>query len=268
MSLNDGLVGLWHMNNNWLDSSGSGNHGTPHGVVFDDVDKRFGLACGSFDGVDDYISVPLLNYDEVSVAGWFNRNTIDATGVDPIFGGWRWNPDEQVREGFDIRFYINSTALSFTLVTEDTGGTRIQRTIYYDIGDTCGTWVHFVATYKASTGKQRLIIDGVLRVEHTRTAGSTVVPFVAYPDMRIGYSRVNSGYFDGLIDDVAMWSRPLSDGGVSVGQTATGEVAELWNNGNGMEMDLGAKSFIPRSVTETNIPRKVVSDPKTVKVVC
>ncbi|MBU1524734.1 MAG: hypothetical protein KKG50_08775, partial [Candidatus Omnitrophica bacterium] len=49
-----GLVGLWHMNNDWIDSSGNLNHGTPSGATFV-IPGKLGSHAGKFDGVDDYV---------------------------------------------------------------------------------------------------------------------------------------------------------------------------------------------------------------------
>ena len=43
----------------------------------------------------------------------------------------------------------------------------------------------------------------------SQPAGNTVVPLTGYSNMYIGYSNTNSGYFDGRIDDVKVFDRPL-----------------------------------------------------------
>lgn len=46
-----------------------------------------------FDGIDDYVSIPLINHDEISVAAWFYKYINDPKTADAIFGGWRWDAD-------------------------------------------------------------------------------------------------------------------------------------------------------------------------------
>jgi hypothetical protein len=41
-----------------------------------------------------------------------------------------------------------------------------------------------------------------------------------------------SEYLPAKIDEVAVWDEVLSDGGVSVGSTATGDIATLYNSGS------------------------------------
>ncbi|MCF6149532.1 MAG: LamG domain-containing protein, partial [Candidatus Kuenenia sp.] len=192
-----------------VDTSGNGNDGVITGAVFSTGKSGSGLA---FDGTDDYVSIPCMNYDEISISAWFYKNENDATNADAIFGGWKWNSDEQMNEGFDIRFHKNSPdTIDFCLVTEDTGGTRTIKAVSSNLGNSTGTWYHVVGTYNQSTGEQKLYINGVLAVTENHPAGNTIVPLSSYSDMRIGHSRVNNGYFNGIIDEVSVYDYPLSD---------------------------------------------------------
>ncbi|MBI4689683.1 MAG: hypothetical protein HY754_05405, partial [Nitrospirae bacterium] len=49
------LVGQWHMDNNWEDSSGNGNNGTAYNGVTFSASAKVGTHSGSFDGVNDYV---------------------------------------------------------------------------------------------------------------------------------------------------------------------------------------------------------------------
>ena len=51
------LVGLWHMDNNWTDSSGSGSNGTAYNGATLSTDARVGSHAGSFNGVDGYVTL-------------------------------------------------------------------------------------------------------------------------------------------------------------------------------------------------------------------
>ncbi|MCQ3919022.1 MAG: hypothetical protein DPW20_16910 [Candidatus Brocadia sp.] len=62
-----------------------------------------------------------------------------------------------------------------------------------------------------TTGEQRLYVGGLLVDTKFHPAGNTIVPSTSYADMRIGYSRVNNGYFNGKIDEVRLYNKPLSD---------------------------------------------------------
>ncbi|MCC6544791.1 MAG: VCBS repeat-containing protein [Nitrospirae bacterium] len=192
-----------------VDSSGSGNSGIINGAIWTTGKSGGGL---SFDGVDDYVSVPLINNDEISISAWFYRNAIDTTYADAIFGGRRWNLDIQLNEGFELRFWKPTPhTLEFILITKDGNGIRTSKTATYRFSNSVGNWYHVVGTYKKTTGEQKLYVNGQLVNTQIHPAGNTIVPMTYYTDMRIGYSRVNNGYFNGIIDDISIYNRPLSD---------------------------------------------------------
>ncbi|MFN3533381.1 MAG: LamG domain-containing protein, partial [Candidatus Brocadia sp.] len=175
----------------------------------------------NFDGVNDYVSIPLINNDEVSICAWFLKNANDSTSADAIFGGWNWNSNTQRAEGFDLRFYQGTpNILDFIVVTQNSSGIRTFNRATYAFSNSVDNWHHVVGTYNKATGEQRLYVNGqhVSTVNHP--AGNTIVPLTAYSDMRIGYSRVNNGYFFGIIDDVRLYNRSLSNQ----------EVQDIFNN--------------------------------------
>lgn len=191
-----------------FDSSGNGNNGTIKGATW--TAGRIGTGL-SFDGINDYVSLPRVNNDEISVAAWFYKNANDTTNGDTIFGARRWNTDIQLREGFELRFYQTTpNRLEFILVTQDGSGSKAQRTAIYNFPNSVGSWHHVAGTYNRTTGAQRLYVDGQLVSTVTHPAGNTVVPLAFHPDMRIGHARTNS-YFNGVLDDVRLYNRALSE---------------------------------------------------------
>lgn len=212
--MSTGLMGYWNFDDGTVnDQSGNGKNGTITGAT--SAMGKIGNAL-SFNGTSDYVSIPLMNYDEISISAWFYKNSNDTTNADSIFGGYYWNPDTALREGYDLRFY-NTTPdkIDFMLVTKDGSGAKTLKTAYYNMSSSVGAWYHFVGTYNKTTGEQKLYVDGSLRNTQTHLAGNVVVPLTAYPDTRIGYSRLNTGYFNGVIDDVRIYNRELSASDVS-----------------------------------------------------
>ncbi|MCC6220847.1 MAG: LamG domain-containing protein [Deltaproteobacteria bacterium] len=203
------------------DSSGNNNHGTISGAVV--TAGKLGDAL-SFDGTNAYVLIPRQNHDQITVSAWFYKNANDATFADAIVGGWYWATGTQLMEGFDIRFSSNApNALLFTLTTASVGGTRTMLTSSYAFADSTNGWHHLVGSYEKSTGLQRLYVDGALRHTVSHPAGNVIVPLTSYPDMRIGYSRVNNGYFNGKIDEVRIYNRALTESEILslYGTTAT-----------------------------------------------
>lgn len=201
------------------DSSGNGNDGQIFGAMFTDGKIDGGL---SFDGIDDKVSVPVINNDELSIAAWFFRDEVDTKKTDGIFGARRWDEDVQLREGFDLRFEKKwPSTLKFILVTQDENGNRVQNNCRVKLGNATNKWFHVVGTYDKTTGKQKLYINGKLKRTQKHPAGNTVVPLTFYSEMTIGLSGP-TGHFRGIIDDVRLYCRPLSEQ----------EVKDLFVNGN------------------------------------
>ncbi|HBE03868.1 MAG TPA: hypothetical protein DC049_15545, partial [Spirochaetia bacterium] len=168
-----------------------------------------------FNGVTDYISVPRMNFDQITLSAWFYKYSNDTAAADAVFGGWKYNADIQQREGFDIRF-LNTIPekIDFILTSRDTNGTNSFQTAVYTFPDSRGAWHHVAATYNTN-GEQKLYINGSLKDTRNHPAGNVIVPLAGYPDMRIGYSRVNNGYFSGMIDDVRVYNYPLNGSEIS-----------------------------------------------------
>ena len=193
------------------DSSVNGNNGTITGATF--TTGKIGNAI-SFNGTDNYVSIPVFNYDEISISAWFYKNSNDTINADTILGGWKWNWDTQLEEGFDFgRFFQGSPdVFEFVAITKNNSGAKTDKRISYKfIDSSIGAWHHAVGTYNKNTGEQALYIDGILVALANHPAGNTIVAYTNNTDMRIGHSRINNGYFNGAIDDVRIYNRPLSN---------------------------------------------------------
>ncbi|TLD43181.1 MAG: Cell surface protein [Candidatus Jettenia ecosi] len=200
------------------DASGNDNHGEIQGAVWTAGKSGNGL---SFDGINDSVSVPRMNHDKISLSAWFRKNANDTSRADAIFSGLRWSSDPQLREGFDVRFSPGSPdTLRYALVTMDGSGNKTTKTVKENLVNSVNTWYHVVCTYNMATGKQHLYVNGQLVDTDTHPAGNTIVPLTYYDDIRVGYSRYKTGYFNGLIDEVRLYQRALSDQ----------EVQELYTN--------------------------------------
>ncbi|TVM03181.1 MAG: hypothetical protein CV087_06635, partial [Candidatus Brocadia sp. WS118] len=192
--------------------------GTIHGATWTTGKNGGGL---SFDGINDYVSVPRMNHEEISIVAWFYKHANDATNYDTVFSAFKNAANEQNREGYELGFNpVTWWKLSFTLVTKSEKGIRKHLTAEYNLSPTTGRWYHAVGTYNKTTGEQKLYLNGELVDSQTHPAGNTIVPLTLYSDMRIGHSRVNNGYFKGMIDGVRLYNRALSDE----------EVQDIYNN--------------------------------------
>jgi len=186
-----GLVGFWLFNegsgNKVFDLSGNGNTGTfAAGAASPSwAPGKFG-PCLSFDG-GDYVDLPDAFFDlpQRSVSIWFYTDTLN-TGM--VFNSGK---------GDFNRWYMwpqNDGTIDITIAASD--GTL-------SIGYSVKEWVHFVATYDGS--RKKAYINGVLAYDQaeSRLSGANNVTIGSYNE---GFSQ----HWTGLIDNLAIYNRPLS----------------------------------------------------------
>ncbi len=91
-----------------------------------------------------------------------------------------------------------------------------------DLNLSTATWYHVVVTY--DTGTLVLYLNGSSQT-FTKTGSDTTITTNSDPFYLGRLQSDASSYFDGLIDEVGIWSRALT----------SGEVTTLYNSGNGLD---------------------------------
>ena len=193
-----GLVSWWPGDGSAQDIV-DGNHGTlQRGTTF--APGMVGQAF-SFDGVDDYVFIPdALNLDvtdEVTVGLWAKINSIPSEGdavlidkmtSDPVgpFGIVIWSGGPLVG-----RLWTDPMVGEPFLVFTDTPDVQ--------------NWHHYAMTYRS--GEQKAYMDGV-EVDSSSRTGQLLTNSL---QIEIGSGVDRDYYFDGLIDEVAIFSRALTD---------------------------------------------------------
>ncbi len=203
----NGLVGYWSFDDasstKATDSSGNGNTGTLTNMAFPATassgwtingKRGYGLA---FDGTDDYVTLPNLDYNSLTFSAWIKRGRTSAGNFDRLLMSVNSN-------GWGVYMDSNNT-IGFTKVA--VSNTNSSGTI------TDTNWHHVVVTYDGANS--RYYIDGVLD-----SSPSYAVSFSGGGSYTIG-SRGTGEYFQGKIDEVRIYNRALS---------AT-EVANLYASG-------------------------------------
>jgi hypothetical protein len=194
-----GLVAYWSFDegsgNIAYDSSGNGNHGTIYGAKW--TNGKFGQAL-SFDGVDDYVDTTAINITgPITITLWVKLNVpvIDKvhTFVNKYPGVNYW------------MFYTHEIEKSPVIgfVFTNAGW---QRTAGYATALTDMKW-HFLAAGYDGT-KLFLYEDGILK--QTKTIGSDTIRTSAHT-VKIGGSTVANEWLNGLIDEVRIYNRALSE---------------------------------------------------------
>jgi len=177
------------------DSSFYNNHGTIHGATW--TQGKFGKAL-SFDGVDDYVEVPdseSLRPQHVTFAIWLKIRTIQRSV--PI-----GNIDTSGHNGWGFRI-TEEGYLQFMGGT----GTASDGWIIPNYTVETDKWLHWVG-----------VIDGSHKIfylngkEYARKDFPYNVSYINdYPFTLGRFPNYNGQYFDGIIDEVRIYNRALSE---------------------------------------------------------
>jgi hypothetical protein len=215
----NGLVGWWPFNGNADDESGNGNNGTVIGATL--TADRFGNAnrAYSFDGFDDFIqlnSIGIIGDQNRSFSFHSKLNTVNlSSDLSAIAYGGNSSSCSQAGNDNEYGFMnINNNASARI----DGTCTAIWST--NTIQDT--QWHHVVFTFDNNQGNQfnyfKIYIDGFV-VSLGTYNGSTTLNTISLADLVFGKSNKLSRFFDGLLDDIGIWNRALTEQ----------EIANLYN---------------------------------------
>lgn len=194
-------VRIWDFNeikdgNKVYESSGNNNHGTVYGATLVKSIPELGNAL-SFDGVDDYVDCG--NDESLNITGpitveiWVKRNSTDEL-TRRIVERAQWGP----RRGYYLMTSVNK--ISFTVHYNDTLYVVISNSSF-----TVGVWTHLVGVYDGT--KLKSYWNGVLERESN---GPPQIDPTSAKKLIIGSEAGTGYYFDGLIDEVRIYSEALS----------------------------------------------------------
>ena len=198
-----GMMGLWHMDDDWTDSSGNENNGTDYGATFVATGK-FNTSGGKFDGSNDYVNCGNDNSlnirNTITIEAWIKPDTLSTVNQNSIvsksLGYWFFVSKE--RKLSFLRFNANDPPV----------GILGRFSVFSTVATIpTGIWTHAAATYDTTTGNTvKLYIDGELSREGSFTNGQ--INSTA-SSLTIGKWQ-NLHFFDGTIDEVAIYNRVLT----------------------------------------------------------
>lgn len=146
--------------------------------------------CLWFDGVDDYLDVDVTDWEgNFTVSQWVWANT---TGLPDYATSFAVSNNAGANASFQHASFNGEWRLHNNQ-THAFGAIDAQR------------WMHLVTVFDG--GDVRQYFDGVLVNTHQQPAGA-VNEIERY---RMGVNRAGSTYFEGMIDEVSVWSSALSD---------------------------------------------------------
>jgi gliding motility-associated-like protein len=194
-----GLIAWYPFNGNANDESGNGNNGVVYEAVL--TADRCGNSNSAyyFDGEGDIIMVEhteLLNPQRISISAWISVENYTTWGR--IVDKYHYNR----MEGYNIIIDHGFQAIRFEFWGEDN-----QK--YPNISNPIplNTWIHVVSSFDGN--QMKVYINGIL--ENTIPVNTEIKPTNRY--LSIGNGDDGNGYlpFNGIIDDVRIYNRALSD---------------------------------------------------------
>jgi pimeloyl-ACP methyl ester carboxylesterase len=206
--LTTGLVAYWSFDNcDATDDSGNGHNGTIYGNP-QCVDGEKGKAF-SFDGQDDYITVPdssslQISTNEITVSARIRLN--DNVGVTQ----WRIAEKQQTREiawGLEVfgNEYWGATGNNINF--HDSNGATWVNCLANEVNLNARTWYHVVAT--DSNGIIKIYVDGNLAHECTNGLG---IPALIVSPIEVARNLMeNNFFFNGILDEVRIYNRALTE---------------------------------------------------------
>jgi hypothetical protein len=199
VNLQKGLVGHWDFNGNAKDSTPNANDGTVTGTTLTTDRKGAVNKAYSFNGANnDYIDAgngaSLRITGPITVEAWVKATTL--TSGDRIVERAQWS----TRRGYYLAA-TSATAVKFTVHYNDAA--YVSPTYTLPIGQ----WVHLVGIYDGSM--VRIYANGV--EQGTGVAGpSSIDDTATTKKLFIGSNNGSDSYWNGLIDDVRIYNRALS----------------------------------------------------------
>lgn len=200
----DGLVAYYPFNGNANDESGNGNDGTVYGATL--TTDRFGNenSAYKFDGIDDFIwfgDKKEFKPEKITISSWFKTTSIK-NGVN--------NSNFLIRYrsyGYTIFLNVDQKAGNFGGDLFVEGGFR-----YVFVSDSVqvndGFW-HFVA-FTFNGNYYKFYLDGKKYFESNKYGTKKI--YYINGGLAIGRDGDDSSdYFEGVIDDVRIYNRALTD---------------------------------------------------------
>ncbi len=201
------LIAYYPFNGNADDQSGNGLDGEVLGPVLGE--DRFGNENSAyvFDGIDDFIRVADNNLlditDSITMAAWFNTETVPIDKLSKGILGKREDSGIYEETVYELALTKQSGEAMKAFGNWNQGSGHAVKT-----NTTINTyqWYHLVFTYDGSISK--IYLDGLL--ENSKATSGSI--HTSSKPLTIGHHRVKSQrYFKGLIDDVMIFNRAISE---------------------------------------------------------
>jgi len=244
-ALKDGLVAYYSFNDGTAkDNSGNGNNGVFLGAPKSVAGKTG--KCLDFNGKTDAIDVVSSKVglpDALTVGAWINVRAVDAAVGDHAGIVWK---GQMIGWGFAYNYRIAVT--TGPGLTWGTCTAAAENYFATNVDLSMGNWIYVCMTADGTTAIGYVSKDGTtlqIPASDQSNPKPSPKPFVVWADqpLRIGYSVGYGGviadvrYFNGLIDEVVLYNRALSEAEIkdlmaanlaTTAVNASGKAATTW----------------------------------------
>ncbi len=203
----NGLVAWWPFNGNAIDESGNINDGTVNGPTL--IADRYSNSSSAYLWNNSSDKIIVVSNPQTQLTASF---TISAW-INPINSTYGTGPNyhaiiEKWGSTGDASYLIGLRPTGVPFVNTHDGSLTTGLDALQSVPQ--NTWTNIVYTQNADTGN--IFINGVLDTSRT----GMVIPLVMNNDLIFGSNdSYNSGWagdaFEGIIDDIGMWNRPLTE---------------------------------------------------------
>ncbi|MBR99553.1 MAG: hypothetical protein CMC57_06255, partial [Flavobacteriaceae bacterium] len=190
----NGLLAYYPFQNQTAnDASGNSNHGTINGGGLTSTNRTASNKAFEFDGSNDYINLP-INYSGLpfTISAWFNTDRDNLSLGQSIV-------DQDIMGKYGNSLILGYPSGDKTIDIQYHNGSYNSPKQY-----NVNQWMHAIALFES--GKVSLYVDGVFIGSKTFNQGGN-----EGGNYRIGlHNNTHPRWFDGEIDDVALWDRLLT----------------------------------------------------------
>jgi hypothetical protein len=206
---NDANLAAWYkFENNLTDSAPHGPpnyNGDPCGTP-SYVAGKAGQAL-SLDGINDGVVATRMIKDDFTLMTWIKTDTPGAQAGTRAYQGSGLIWSDVGGGGYDFILAVLGTKLTFA-----TGPNDVDTTSSGNVVFSPAQWVHVAVVRTRSSGRTELYINGML---DTAVVSNNTSSLTANPQIKIGANTIDERYYRGLIDEVRIYSRALSQGEVA-----------------------------------------------------